>query len=213
MFFCSIIRYLIHIDIMSSTLTIHRLLVLASILLMQATVSCSQSRTYLTEQEKGWNPYTKGQVLVFMAEDGRTDTLTISAVEDKQFPDGIGARQNERLRVLARVRASVAKSPIEVVVLYVTARTAKSESEIDFNLSVADGGFWGKYIAIHHLEALIPFSLQTQYGTFDDVLRIDDDSSQPIRNRDIKTIFWSKSSGYIKCIKQDGSAWELVNIF
>ncbi len=28
-------------------------------------MSCSQNRTYLTGEEKAWNPYRKGQILVF----------------------------------------------------------------------------------------------------------------------------------------------------
>jgi len=61
------------------------------ILLPLANISCSQNRTYLTEQEKAWNPYKQRQVLVFGTTDGRRDTLTITMAEANRFPDGIGA--------------------------------------------------------------------------------------------------------------------------
>src|SRR5687768_6355019 len=88
------------------------------VLLALVNTSCSQNRTYLTEQEKAWNPYKEGQILVFGTSDGQMDTVAITRVEDKRFPDGIGALENERLRVLVRLNnPSIAKKPVEVTFL------------------------------------------------------------------------------------------------
>ena len=176
-------------------------------------MSCSQNRTYLTQQEKAWNPYKGAQVLVFEAVNGRTDTLEITRVEDKQFPDGLGALQNERLRVLVRIsNLKVSKRPIEVMLLYIYSKTAQYSSNIDFELFLADGRFWGRGYSIDELESYAEFSVQTQNGIFDDVIRIDDNSNQALRDNDIATIYWSKSVGYVKCIMKDGTTWELINI-
>lgn len=182
-------------------------------MLTLVNISCSQSRTYLTDQEKAWNPYKEGQVLVFAKVNGSSDTMKITRAEDKQFPDGIGALQNERLRVLVTIKdLSVSKKPIEVTLLYIFSKTSRYSSKISFKLPISGGRFWGKAYSINELENYAEFSLQTQNGIFDDVIRIDDNSNQVFREEDIATIFWSKSAGYVKCIKKDGAAWELYSI-
>ena len=191
----------------------HRIFILVTALLAFINVSCSQNRTYLTEQEKEWNPYREGQILIFGTSDGRADTMAITRVEDKRFPDGIGALENERLGVLVRISSpSISKKPIDVMLLHLLAKTTKDPSEISFELRLGGGSFWGKTRSFEELEGYSEFSLQTQGRKFDDVIEINDNSNQVFRGDDIATIFWSKSVGYIKCIKKDGTIWELVNI-
>lgn len=67
----------------------------ASIVLCATTICCSQTKTYLTDEERSWNPYKTGQNLVFRSSDGRYDTLEIVHVINSAFPDGFGARCNE----------------------------------------------------------------------------------------------------------------------
>jgi hypothetical protein len=188
-------------------------LLIIVVLVTLVNISCSQDRTYLTEQEKAWNPYKGGQVLVFGTVDGHTDTLKITKVEEKRFPDGIGSLQNERLRVLVRVNnLTVSQQPIEVMFLYLFSKTDKDPSEISFEMPLAGGRFWGKPYPIAELEKLSELSLQTRGGDFDDIVRIEDNTNQLFRGEDIATIFWSKSAGYVKCIKKDGTVWELYSI-
>jgi hypothetical protein len=183
------------------------------VLLGLVNTSCSQNRTYLTEQEKAWNPYIEGQVLVFGTSGGNMDTLVITRVEDKRFPDGIGALQNERLRVLVKIKNSpISTKPIEVMLIYIYSKTAKDPSDISFEIPLAGGKFFGKAYPIDELEKYAEFSLQTQSGIFNDVIRIDDNSNQDLREEDIATIFWSKSAGFVRCIEKDGTVWELISV-
>jgi len=192
---------------------VNRAIVTISVMITLVNMSCSQNRTYLTEQEKAWNPYKEGQILVFGAVDGHTDTLVITKAEDKRFPDGIGALQNERLRVLVRVNdPGISKKSIEVMLLYIFSKTVKDLSEISFEIPLAGGRFWGKPYSFDKLDKYEEFSLQTPFGKFDDVIRIGDNSDQVFRENDIATIFWSKSVGYVKCEKKDGTIWELLDI-
>ena len=176
-------------------------------------ISCSQNRTYLTEQEKAWNTYKKGQALIFESFDGRTDTLTVTEADDKRFPDGFGAEKNERLRVLARLdNQSTSRKPFEITLLYISSKTANESSKIDFELSIAGGIFWGKAFPIHELEEYNERFLETSFKTYNDVIKIEDNSNRVLDKNEITTIFWSKSVGYVKCVTKDGTTWELVNI-
>jgi hypothetical protein len=189
------------------------ILILNIIILSLVDMGCSQNRTYLTERDIVWNPYSAGQVLIFQSNDGAIDTIAITQVEDKRFPDGLGAETNERLRVLAKLNnRSNSKVSSEVRFLYIVAKTPKDSSQIDFELSIGNGAFWGKYFSIPELEEYKEEYLELPYKTFTDVIRVDDNSSQIYRPNDIATIFWSKSAGYVKCEKKDGTTWELLNI-
>lgn len=187
--------------------------IITAVMFTLVTMACSQDRTYLTVDERAWNRYKEGQMLVFGTVEGRMDTLRITEVEGNRFPDGIGALQNERFRVLVRINnPSGSKRAIEVTLLYIYAKTSQHPSAISFELPLAGGRFWGKAFPINELEKYEQFSLQTNYGIFDDVIRIDDNSNQTFREEDIATIFWSKSAGYIKCIKKGGTVWDLYAI-
>jgi hypothetical protein len=182
-------------------------------LVMLVNMSCSQNRTYLTDQEKAWNAYREGQVLVFGTTDGRIDTVTVNEVQDRRFPDGLGAETNERLRVLATVNSGFgSEKRIEVRFLYILAKTGNDPSKIDFELSIGNGAFLAKAFPVHELDEYKENFLETPYGAFNDVIRIDDNSGRILKDNDIKTIFWSKSVGYVKCEKKDGSTWELLKI-
>jgi hypothetical protein len=78
-------------------------------------------------------------------------------------------------------------------------------------LPLAEGQFWAKPFVIEDLEKYQSITLKTQYNAYDDVIRIDDDGTQTLRGKDIQTIFWSKSVGYVRCITNDGTIWDLVS--
>jgi hypothetical protein len=190
-----------------------------SILIAFVTVSsivcigCSQDRSYLATPDKAWNPYKAGSILIFTSSQGRTDTITITKIEDNRFPDGLGAEMNERLRVLAKLyNRSISKGVVEVRLLYMYAKTKTNTSKLDFELSLGDGFFAGKAFPIEALEEYKEEYLELSNRTFNDVIRLDDNSNQVLGPNDIVRIYWSKSVGYVKCETKDGTVWELVNI-
>jgi hypothetical protein len=187
------------------------LAILVSMFLLVTSSSC-QNRTYLTDQEKAWNPYKSGQHLLFWIADGRIDSLVVTRSEANLFPDGLGALQNERLSVLVMItNLSISKVPIEVTLVHLSAKTKKDKTEISFELPLSGGKFWEKPFVIEELEKLPEISLTTRSGAFNDVIRLEDNSGQVWRAKDIQTIFWSKSFGYVKCITKDSTSWELVS--
>ena len=172
-----------------------------------------QNSSYLSDEEKDWNPYKAGQVLLFGTQDGRRDTIIISYVADHQFADGLAAPQNERLKVLAKLtKKSRSRGISELRFLYISAKTTDDPTLIDFELTVSNGSFWGKAISINVLEEYNEEFLNVPYRPLHDVLRIEYVGSQALQPEDIKIIYWSKSVGYVKCQKMDGTIWELINI-
>jgi hypothetical protein len=69
------------------------------LLLSIAMSSGSQHRTYLTDEEKTWNPYEEGDLLVFESSNFEKDTIYIKEVSFI-FPDGLGVVDyNQSLRI------------------------------------------------------------------------------------------------------------------
>jgi hypothetical protein len=174
--------------------------------------ACGHGKSTLTRDEKSWNPYSTNQRLVFHSENGSVDTLEISQVIDGGFPEGIGARANERLRVTAKHRKTESKGLHELSFLYIIARWQAEPSKIDFEFFLPDKTFWGRSYPIQDLEGYTEISIETPYGNIDDVIVIEDNSRRPYNKDNIKTIFWSKSKGYVRFEQYDGSVGELANI-
>lgn len=183
-----------------------------SIMMWLCCNGCSQNRTNLTDQEKKWNPYKERQLLIFGLVDGLTDTIKISSASDKIFPDGIGSLQNERLRVTALHKLPESNKSTELVFLWIYAKSYKYPSGIDFEFFFNGDTFWGRGYAFDELEKYKEISVQTRYGKFDDVLRIEDNSNRPVDESNITTIYWSKSVGYVKYERKDGVSCELIKI-
>ncbi len=180
------------------------------VMLFLIAAACDKSS--LTSDEKSWNPYSRNQKLVFRLENGRLDTLEIWQVIDGRFPEGIGARANERLRITAKHRETESKRSHELSLLYILAQWESEPSKIDFEFFLPNNTFWGRGYPINELERFKEISIQTGYGNFDDVIVIEDNSRRPYEKDDIKIIFWSKSRGYVRFEKYDGSLGELINI-
>lgn len=176
------------------------------------TTACGQNKSYLTIDEKLWNPYNSNQKLVFHSNNDLYDTLEISRVIDGTFPEGIGARSNERLRVTTKHRPTDSKGLHELSFLYICAQWKDEPSEIDFEFYLPNRTFWGRGYRIDELEHYKEISIKTHYGAFDDVIVIEDNSNRPFNKDDIKIIFWSKSAGYVRFELYDGTVSELVNI-
>ena len=184
------------------------------IMLTIVNMGCSQQRSFLTEQERLWNPYKVGQRLVFGTKGGLVDTVEITKVLDNQFPDGVGSLQNERLRVFAKVKSGFSsKERREVIWLNIFSKSSEYFSRVDFGVTILGGAFWGKMVPFDELEEYQTIFVETKYGTYDDVIRLDDNSGRNLKGTDIKRIYWSKSAGYVKCETDDETIWELISIY
>ena len=188
----------------------YKLLVLT--LLFCATASrCSKSRTYLTDEEKGWNPYKKGQTIIFKSE-GLLDSIFIEDVLYK-FPDGIGAMKYEFACVYARhhdPRENNAYS--NTYILDIEAKYEKQPSSVEFSLKAKSSLFFNKRYTFTELKELQEIELSVPYKLFNDVIVIKSQGDYSDNEFAIKTIYWSKSTGYIRFDKYDGTRWELVDI-
>ncbi len=188
-----------------------RRLIFYMFILISAT-ACSQHRTYLMESERSWSPYIAGQKLVFHSSNQRYDTLEIKKVIGSSFPDGIGSKENERLRVTAIHKVDNSNRLHELSFLYIYASWRGEPSGIDFEFFLPGRSFWGRGYPINELEGCREISINTPYGSFQDVITILDNSNRPYNKSDIKVIFWSKSRGYISFEHYDGTLGKLVDI-
>lgn len=183
------------------------------LLLSMAFSSCSQNRTYLTDEEKSWNPYKEGQALIFESSNFDKDTILIKEVSFI-FPDGLGVVDyNQKLRTLAQHSdPKNENSKWETFILILAAKTQKNLSYVVFDLRVKDTQFIEQRYSFEDLEKLPKRHLLIPYGQLDDVIAIGnkhDYSSVPTA---IEIIYWSKSKGYVRFDKYDGTTWKLVEI-
>ncbi len=177
--------------------------------------SCSQNRTYLTEEEKSWNPYKEGQLLIFESSNYEKDTIRIKVL-DFGFPDGLGVVDyNESLYVLAEPTGPDLGKYFSNIygVLKIVAKTEKKPCYVEFGLKVKDAQFiehqryfFKDLIELQEIEFTVP------YGSFDDVIAIGNKQDYSSLTIAIEIIYWSKSKGYIRFDKYDGASWELVKI-
>jgi len=183
---------------------------MTSMVFLVAATAC-QNRVYLSDREKLWNPYRVGQKLVFHSTGDRYDTLEIIQVDNSAFSDGIGARGNERLKVVTQHRVKDSNRLHELLFLYITAPWKEDPSAIDFNFFLPDRSFMGRNYSIAELEGHKEIVLETPQGTFHDVIAIED-NSHPFKKQGIKVVFWSKSAGYVRFEQYDGTVGELVDL-
>ncbi len=173
---------------------------------------CSQERSFLTDEEKFWNPYIDGMSLVFSSSGGINDTLTIINSNEIGFPDGIGSLKNERLQVVVKRKISNYKRSTELTFLRISAQSTTELSNIDFQFSIPGSEFWGRNYKIADLDNHDLYTIQTPCGIFDDVIVVECNSKRIPIDTDIITIYWSKSNGYIKYERKDGVIGELISI-
>lgn len=185
------------------------------ILLSIALSSCSQNRTYLTEEEKNWNPYKKGQVLIFELSNYEKDTIHIVDL-DFGFPDGLGVVDyNESLYVLAEPTGPDLGKHFSSTygVLKVVAKTEKKPSYIEYGIELKNTQFiGGQRFSFEDLNALAEIQLAVPYRSFDDVIVIGNKRNYSNIPTAVELFYWSKSKGYIRFDKYDGTTWELVEI-
>jgi hypothetical protein len=175
--------------------------------------SCFQKRYYLTEDEKKLNPYNKGQTVIFESNKDEKDSVFISDVRF-QFPDGIGViNYDESVLVVARYFDPLQKVYRGTYWITINAGTPDKPSNISFGLEVKDAKFYDEDgFFIRTILAIPDTTITVPFGTFTDVIEIKsrrDYSNVPYA---ITQLYWSKSLGYIRFDKYDGTIWELKDI-
>lgn len=181
--------------------------------LLFVTTSCFQNRTYLTDEEKSWNPYKIGQVLVFESSNFEKDTIIIEDIEFG-FPDGFGiVDYYEIMSVVARHDHFKDDRKASTHLLTIAARTEKRPSYIEFGVEVKSAQFIERQrYAFKEVGELPEIHFTVPYGSFDDVIAVGNKKEYPNIPTAIEILYWSKSVGYIRFDKYDGTSWKLVEI-
>ena len=161
---------------------------------------CSQNKTYLTDEEKRWNPYKEGQVLIFESSSYKKDTVYIMDL-DFGFPDGLGVVDyNESLYVLAESTGPDLGKHFSssYAVLKIVAKTGNKPSYVEFGVELKNTRFvGGQRFYFEDLNDLAELSLTVPYGSFDDVIAIGNKNDYSNMPTAIELFYWSKSKGYI----------------
>lgn len=188
-------------------------MIIIIILLSIALSSCSQNRTYLTDKERNWNPYEKGQVLIFESSDNKLDSILIEDIK-VSFPDGLGVVDYyEILTTVARHTNFKEDRKASTYCLTVAAKTSKRSSYVEFGLETRNAQFIERQrYSFEDLRELAEIKLAVPYGTFYDVITIVNKKDYASIPSAIEIIYWSKSKGYIRFDKYDGTSWKLVEI-
>src|SRR5690606_10642476 len=122
---------------------------------------------------KSWNPYRKGQILIFESSDNKMDSVLI---EDTRvsFPDGLGVVDYyEILSTVAQHTQFKGNRKVSTYWLTIAAKTKKRPSYIEFGLETRDAQFIdGQSYSFGDLKELAEIELTVPYGTFDDVITI-----------------------------------------
>jgi len=171
------------------------------------------SKTYLTEDEKRYNPYKEGDVLIFQNNENKLDTIFINSINDNLFPDAPGPLKyyNESIIVSSKLTESNRKINCNDF-LEIRSKTAESPTIIDFGLCGNGYRFIDGTRTINQLNKIKPIELQIMNKPLNDILTIANTGKYKtdIANS-IENIYWSKSIGYVGFDKADSSKYRLVN--
>ena len=184
------------------------------VLILVICNSCfSQNRSFLTEEQKKWNPYRDGQVLIFKSNSNLVDSIHIIEGENLTFPDGPRLMYyNEILRVVASHELPGVKNPVNTHFFKIFAATNEESAYINFIIHTENFGFFGDDFTIDELDSLPTIVLNLPNQTLTDVIVIGDRTNSLDVETAIETLYWSKSKGYVKLELYDGSIWELYDI-
>lgn len=178
-------------------------------------ISCNENRTYLTKDEKNWNPYSKGQKLVFETRTGVLDSIFVEDIKFT-FPDGIGViNKNEILTVIGRNK-SENNQELSSLIFKIYAGNLKRGSRIKFHVSIKDSKLYSNFTDYYDIEnylmKLPEKKISVIKGSFDDVIKIKSIGNYSNYPNAIEFIYWSKSKGYIRFDEYNGTIWELKEI-
>ena len=182
------------------------------IVIMIVLSSCTDNKTYLVNDEKGWNPYVKGQKIVFESREGTLDSIRISDVLH-QFPDGLGVVDKyEILNVVGDYKNLDHIGNIKTDIFSIHAKTSQRGSRIRFGLSLGGSKFYSDYFDFIYIKNISEINVSVPYGSYNDVVVIRNDKDYSNIPNAIKLLYWSKSKGYVRYDKYDGTIWELKDV-
>lgn len=173
---------------------------------------CFKKRTWLSDEIKKIVPYREGQTLVFESNTGLQDSLRITRILDRRFPDGIGAPSNERLAVVAHGQSRSVRDGTEEIILYLTAPDGEKDEEIQFEFSLRETFMYSYNMTLPDYKAKTIEVLESRFGRHEDVLKIVLPEKVHMSEKAVRQIYWSKSLGYVRLIQNDSTIWDLKKI-
>ncbi|MEQ6123556.1 hypothetical protein AAON49_05095 [Pseudotenacibaculum sp. MALMAid0570] len=168
----------------------------------------------MSDEEKKWNPYKKGQTLVFESSEGKLDSIHIKDVRS-QFPDGLGVKEYyEVLNVVGLSEDPKWSKKVEEDILSIQAKTKKRDSRLKFCLSIKTAKFYysGYYLFNDKLIRKTKKNFTTPYKEFKNITIIESpDNFFEVKNA-IKFLYWNNEVGYVGFEKFDGVSWKLKEV-
>jgi hypothetical protein len=168
----------------------------AFFLICFSTFSNSCSTYKLTESDLEWQPYRKGDLLVFKSNFGEIDTIIVRSIETYKNPD-------DPLAILPNNMQSIFVNGKQNI-LEIDA--GKKESYIHFTLKLGD-----KYLKYPNIVKSIK-ELDKEKSKQNKIVAIEAkeyyDNLKEL-DFDLKNIYWSKEYGYIKLEFKNEYYWEL----
>lgn len=181
-------------------------------LLFFTLTSCDYNKTYLTDEEKKLNPYSEKHLIIFESHNGELDSLYIDKIL-YQFPEGLGVKANyEIMDVKSVFKKKLGNYTIENKLLSVHAKTKERGTRIKFGFKSANLSFYSDYFDFLEFTDQKKINLKVKYGNFNDVIVLRSKDTYSDSKNAVKILYWSKSAGYVKFDKYDGTTWELKEI-
>ena len=182
-------------------------------------ISCDQENK-LTGEDYKWMPYKGNETYVFKSNKEDIDTIfllkkdTMLASPEAQSLNGTKC---EIVSVFCKHTDPVSIDGKERYIenyFFEIKKDIDNKAEITILLAAKDAIFYRiSSIKIDSLNKIKPFTLQTQYGKYDDVFLFNsEDYLDKFRQRSnfITKVYWSKSNGLVRYDKKDTVYWELA---
>lgn len=191
---------------------------LVVILTLIVLFSC-RSTYRLSQSEQKFNPYKEGDTLTFISSSGDKDSIFIVNVSKFYKKPNLSYKffDDRRQEIYVSVRHSD-PSPPDGKQRYLTNRFLTigkqdtSSATIQMEFAAKNAWFYGHNLTLDAIAYYKKETIKVPAGTFSDVVAISS-YNQEYKSRDnfIKTIYWSKSFGYIRFDLLNGTTWELIN--
>lgn len=172
-------------------------LIIISLVLM--LFSC---RTYkLTKEDLEWQPYKKGDVLVFKSNRGELDTIQIKSVEIHTNPDDPLALFPNKVQSLFVVGKS------EILKLH----AGKNGHKIEFKIHLGSNDLKSPVTILYLDEDSLFYLKEVEYNNKKSYKITAKESRGNMQDRsfDLRYIYWSKEYGYLGFEFKDNYVWAL----
>ena len=185
------------------------------ILLLLTLQSCSQTFN-LSEEAIKWNPYKKGDKLIFESNNFEKDTIFVQNVESTQggsdhlsfFPN-----TNETFSVYGKkslvkpYKSSIGDMVYNEHCNLIRLHASEYGNFIYLDFSKKEAMYYGETILdIDSLMSITPI----KYNKYKDILLFENvEENYAHRDNNILTLYWRKQFGYIRYDLKDGYYWEL----